>query len=234
MQTPARYFHPLFAGMMPSLIDWPCASTFQRLAQGLGFLSVCERIPHGLDAFPEAVQRHIDDGYRLAARWTTIGGDVLLYIKPTTAFAQVIWLAGLGVIEQAEPREASWAQNATHADTFCGWHETREKAVAEGQEAALQSGRRQFETRLYTLPLASQFVTAEDVLQQMYDRAQDEAGEAADGFPHYGKAEEALLEQGLALLVDGWAVATRNVPNFSGSSEQAQTHDVFDPRSLAP
>lgn len=232
--TPAPFFHPLFAGMVPSLIDAPCASTFQRIAQGLGFMSVCEQIPHGLDAFPEAVQRYIDDGYQLAARWPVIRADVLLYLKPTKAFAQVIWLAGLGVIEQQKSREQAWAHNAAEEDFFRGHHATREQAIADGQEVAAESGRLQFETKLFTTPLAGRFANASCLLEHMYCQAQDAAGEAADDFPSYGERDEAALDLVVGVLVDGWAVATGNQPTFSADGEQAQTHDVIDLRNLAP
>lgn len=233
MQTPARYFHPLFAGMMPSLIDWPCASTFQRLAQGLGFLSVCERIPHGLDAFPEAVQRHTDAGYSLAARWTTIGGDVLLYLKPTTAFAQVIWLAGLGVLEQS-PHIAVWAHNGADAERFRGRFFVREQAIAHGQVEAAEAGRSQFETRRFTIPRASRFSNASCLLEHMYCQAQDLAGDAADDFPLHDEQDEALLAMAVGVLVDGWAAATGNEPDFYADAGETQTHDVIDLRNLAP
>lgn len=232
--TPAHFFHPLFAGMVPSLIDAPCASTFQRLAQGLGFMSTCLRLNLGGSDEPGMAQPWIEGGYRMAARWPAGNATVLVYLKPTTAFAEAIWLAGLGVIEQGREVEKAWGHNGWDEDSFRGWHKVTEEAIAEAQKAAIESGRSQFEVKLFTLPVASRFIAAEDVLQQMYERAQDEAGECADDFPSYDRESKNLLEGALSLLVDGWAVATDNVPTFSSDSEQAKTYDVFDPRSLAP
>lgn len=232
--TPAHFFHPLFAGMVPSLIDAPCASTFQRLAQGLGFMSACERIPHGLDAFPEAVQRYLDDGYKLAARWQVARADVLLYLKPTTVFAHTIWLAGLGAIEQARPRSVVWKHNAADKALFKGRHETREAAVADGQAKALEQGRRSFVVSRFVVPFASVFVAAEDVLEQMNCRAADQGGDPAESFPGYGIVDKQAMEDALSLLVDGWAAATGNLPEFAVDDGVWSRHDVFDPRSLAP
>lgn len=232
MKTPAPYFHPLFAGMVPSLIDAPCASTFQRIAQGLGFMSACEAIAGGLDAFPEAVQRYLDDGYALAARWQVARVDVLLYLKPTTAFAQVIWLAGLGVIEQAAPLETFYGHNAERGeeDYTCSYS-TREEACQEGNQEAIDRGRRTFETCEFQTRRASNYLC--NVLDAMGEQAYEDIGEAAEDWPAVRAGDDPLeLQRVVCLLVDGWASATGNQSKFGTAVGDSVTHDVFDPRSL--
>lgn len=238
-----QQMHPLLAGLVGTTCQTPELSTLTRTAQALGFSTrwytsypVTElSIPESRQSAAEQQADFCKDGYGLAAILQDVGARAIyLFLRPDTPYAKVIWLAGLGVIEQAREVEKAWGHNARDADSFRGWHKVTEEAIAEAQKAAIESGRSQFEVKLFTLPVASRFVSAEDVLQQMYERAQDEAGECADDFPSYDRDSKDLLEGALSLLVDGWAVATDNVPTFSGDGEQGKTYDVFDPRSLAP
>lgn len=232
--TPAHFFHPLFAGMVPSLIDAPCASTFQRLAQGLGFMSTCLRLNLGGSDEPAMAQPWIEGGYRMAARWPAGNATVLVYLKPTTVFAEAIWLAGLGVIEQAAPLETFYGYNAERGeeDYTCSYS-TREEACQEGNQEAIDRGRRTFETCEFQTRRASNYLC--NVLDSMGEQAYEDIGEAAEDWPVVRAGDDPLeLQRVVCLLVDGWASATGNQSKFGAAVGDSVTHDVFDPRSLAP
>lgn len=238
-----QQMHPLLAGLVGTTCQTPELSTLTRTAQALGFSTrwytsypVTElSIPESRQSAAEQQADFCKEGYGLAAILQDVGARVIyLFLRPDTPYAKVIWLAGLGVIEQAKPLESAWSHNAADEDYFRGSHPSRELAQVEGQEVAADSGRSRFETKLFTVPRASRFSDASCLLEHMYCQAQDSAGEAADSFPSYDEHEEALLTMAVGLLVDGWAAVTNNQPDFYADGEQGQTHDVFDPRSLAP
>lgn len=238
-----QQMHPLLAGLVGPISQTPELSTLTRTVQALGFSTrwytsypVTElSIPESCQSAAEQQADFCKEGYGLAAILQDVGARVIyLFLRPDTPYAKVIWLAGLGVLEQAKPLESAWSHNAADEDYFRGNHPTRAAALAEGQIEAIDSGRRQFETKLFTLPRASRFSGAACLLEHMYCQAQDSGGEAADSFPTYDPDEEGLLDLAVGLLVDGWAAATDNQPEFYADGEQGQTHDVFDPRSLAP
>lgn len=239
-----QQMHPLLAGLVGTTGQTPELSTLTRTAQALGFSTrwytsypVTElSIPESRQSAAEQQADFCKDGYGLAAILQDVGARAIyLFLRPDTPYAKVIWLAGLGVIEQARPLETFFGHNADRGDddyTCCGYA-TREEARSDGNQEAIDRGSLTFDTSEFQSRRASHYLS--DVLDSMGEYAYDDMGEAAEDWPRVRAGDDPLeLQRALGLVVDGWAASTDNLPKFGAAVGETVTHDVFDPRSLAP
>ena len=104
-----------------------------------------------------------------------------------------------------------WVYSMNDQDFNSEAYDSKKEAIKYGTEDALDSDISSFSIGQVDVPLATDFVDAENIIGVAYDRATMEIGEYADDWLSDVNQKE---KDELNSLIAGWFEKTKNKPNF--------------------
>lgn len=219
--------HPLFAGFEKSeLVRVGAALGFELrvMTSQQPFFPITAEIA-------ESIRTRLGgsyEGFYRVARWKAPGVYCVAYAKPLTAVAMACYLAGLGRVAQQTHKSRAVFFRYSHAasDGLKGWTEDRLSAQARGASDALQHGLHTLSTHAVAPPLASAFYSGASVLEDLRLSAYSAVGDDARDWPVVLPDQSQQFSEAHALLVDGFAWHTENIPDFSVSCGPVIEHEV--------
>lgn len=168
------------------------------------------------------------EGFYRVARWEAPGVYCVAMAKPLTAFAMACYLAGLGQVAQQSHQSRAVYYRYSHAasEGLKGWAHERAGAGASGNTDALRHGLKTYKTHIVAPPLASAIYTGASVLEDLRVSAYAAVGAEARDWPRVSPDHAQQFAEAHALLVDGFAWHTENVPDFSVGCGSIFEHSV--------
>jgi len=208
--------HPLFAGFATSeLVE-------KGAALGFDLRVIVSQEPF----FPMSVRAAefirerlggVSDGFYRVARWEAPGVYCVAMAKPLTAFAHACYLVGLGQVAQDSHQTRSVYYRYSHSasEGLKGWASDRASAFEAGCKDALRQGASVVRTHPVAPPLASAIYSGASVLEDLRLSAYAAVGDESRNWPSVVPDQAQQFSEAHALLVDGFAWHTENIPDFS-------------------
>lgn len=169
-------------------------------------------------------------GFSYAGCWENDDGIYALFVKPKTPLACALWWCGTGARVKVSPRIREWGVMAAPGE-FMSVYPDKDLAKQLAEERAQREGKSSYSIAAVDMPLPSEFVPGNGLLEEMTQCAEERSEHGEDWLTDIPTHDMLAFDKTVGLLVDGFVWEQDKMPHFAGEWEDTETFPVSQSRS---